>query len=199
MPAARSPVPDLAHELRTPLNNILGWVLLMRSQPGDARIQAEGLAVIERNVRLQAQVLADFSELDALDGPLPAPAPERTDLIAVLRGAGVAMPDGLLPGGPVDVLAEPAPLARLAGLLLRLCPVPDRLEAARAGDVVGLRVAGAGGGATRREAFTGPPLRAGSSLEFALARRLAIRQGGDLSVEAAGDGLVFVLTLPAPP
>ncbi|WP_428309411.1 ATP-binding protein [Hydrocarboniphaga sp.] len=52
----------VSHELRTPLNSILGWSDILMRQPRDADA-TQGLASIERNARLQAQMIADL--LDA--------------------------------------------------------------------------------------------------------------------------------------
>ncbi len=53
----------LSHELRTPLNAILGWTQVLRSgrsQPADF---AKGLEVIERNVRIQSQLVEDLLDM----------------------------------------------------------------------------------------------------------------------------------------
>jgi PAS domain S-box-containing protein len=46
----------LSHELRTPLNAILGWTQILRSHGKQDEEIAEGLEVIERNTRVQAQL-----------------------------------------------------------------------------------------------------------------------------------------------
>jgi signal transduction histidine kinase len=52
----------LSHELRTPLNAVLGWanVLLLRKLQ-DEELKQE-LATIERNTRIQAQIIEDLLE-----------------------------------------------------------------------------------------------------------------------------------------
>lgn len=56
----------LSHELRSPLNPILGWtkLLQMGSLSEDQRIQA--LATIERNARLQAQLIEDLLDISRI-------------------------------------------------------------------------------------------------------------------------------------
>ena len=50
----------ISHELRSPLNAIMGWVTLMRKPNATAATLADGLPVIERNARIQAQMLNDL-------------------------------------------------------------------------------------------------------------------------------------------
>lgn len=56
----------LSHELRTPLNSIVGWAqLLMRPEISRADI-AEGVEVIERNARAQAQLIDDLLDVSRI-------------------------------------------------------------------------------------------------------------------------------------
>lgn len=50
----------LSHELRTPLNPILGWVKLLRSCKFDETKTAAALEIIERNAKVQAQLIEDL-------------------------------------------------------------------------------------------------------------------------------------------
>ncbi|HKY22977.1 MAG TPA: CHASE domain-containing protein [Vicinamibacterales bacterium] len=56
----------LSHELRTPLNAILGWVTMMRSGSVRAERQAHALAVIERNARLQSELIEDLLDISRI-------------------------------------------------------------------------------------------------------------------------------------
>lgn len=59
-------VATLSHELRTPLNAIQGWVHLLRS--GSAEIDlAEALDVIDRNVRVQTQMVNDLLDTSRIN------------------------------------------------------------------------------------------------------------------------------------
>lgn len=50
----------LSHELRTPLNPILGWTKLLQSRPFNPDKATKALQTIERNARLQAQLVEDL-------------------------------------------------------------------------------------------------------------------------------------------
>ena len=56
----------LSHELRTPLNAILGWVRLMGSGNLDAQTMQRAIEIIERNTRLQAQLIEDLLDVSRI-------------------------------------------------------------------------------------------------------------------------------------
>jgi signal transduction histidine kinase len=57
----------ISHELRTPLNAILGWTQLLRRKPDAAPEHRERcLDVIERNTRLQAQLISDLLDVSRI-------------------------------------------------------------------------------------------------------------------------------------
>ena len=56
----------LSHELRTPLNAILGYAQLLRGLTHDPDEMAEGLEVIERNARIQTQIIADLLDMSRI-------------------------------------------------------------------------------------------------------------------------------------
>jgi PAS domain S-box-containing protein len=56
----------LSHELRTPLNAILGWAQVLRSGPKDKADLAKGLETIERNARVQTQLIEDLLDMSRI-------------------------------------------------------------------------------------------------------------------------------------
>ena len=56
----------LSHELRTPLNAIFGWTQLLKRGKDDPEILAEGIDVIDRNVRMQTQLIEDLLDMSRI-------------------------------------------------------------------------------------------------------------------------------------
>lgn len=55
----------LSHELRTPLNAILGWAQVIRHSRDNETLD-EGLAIIERNARVQVQLIEDLLDMSRI-------------------------------------------------------------------------------------------------------------------------------------
>ncbi|MGV0103530.1 PAS domain-containing protein [Nostoc sp. DSM 114160] len=53
----------LSHELRSPLNPILGWTRLLQTRKFSEKKTAEALATIERNAKLQTQLIDDLLDV----------------------------------------------------------------------------------------------------------------------------------------
>jgi PAS domain S-box-containing protein len=56
----------LSHELRTPLSSILGWAQVLRRGTRDPADLARGLQTIERNARVQAQLIEDLLDMSRI-------------------------------------------------------------------------------------------------------------------------------------
>jgi PAS domain S-box-containing protein len=77
----------LSHELRSPLNPILGWTKLMQTRKFDPDRTAEALFTIERNAKLQCQLIDDLLDVaKILRGKLSMEA-APVDLAAVVEAA----------------------------------------------------------------------------------------------------------------
>ena len=55
----------LSHEVRTPLNAILGWATILRGKCSEAELK-EGMEVIERNCKAQAQLIEDVLDVSRI-------------------------------------------------------------------------------------------------------------------------------------
>jgi signal transduction histidine kinase/ActR/RegA family two-component response regulator len=56
----------LSHELRTPLSAILGWTQLLQVKGKEPGLLEKGLVTIERNARLQAQLIEDLLDMSRI-------------------------------------------------------------------------------------------------------------------------------------
>ncbi|MFN2514924.1 MAG: ATP-binding protein [Pyrinomonadaceae bacterium] len=56
----------LSHELRTPLTSVLGWANILRGPSIDERMLRDGLQAIERNARVQTQLIDDLLEVSRI-------------------------------------------------------------------------------------------------------------------------------------
>jgi PAS domain S-box-containing protein len=56
----------VSHELRTPLTSIIGWSSVARSQPDKLETLNKALATIERNARLQLQLVEDLLDVSRM-------------------------------------------------------------------------------------------------------------------------------------
>ena len=74
----------LGHELRTPLNAVLGWSQILRRSKDLPREVLDGLAVIERNGRSQAQIIEDLLDMSAIVSGKIRLEIQKVDLGAVI-------------------------------------------------------------------------------------------------------------------
>jgi len=56
----------LSHELRTPLTSVLGWSNILRGNSTDEALLNKGLEAIERNARVQTQLIDDLLEVSRI-------------------------------------------------------------------------------------------------------------------------------------
>jgi PAS domain S-box-containing protein len=77
----------VSHELRTPLNAILGWTQMLRQDNADDPDLQEGLSVIERNTRIQVQLVDDLLDMGRIASGKVRLDVQRVDLAGVLEAA----------------------------------------------------------------------------------------------------------------
>ncbi|HSI15009.1 MAG TPA: PAS domain S-box protein [Chthoniobacter sp.] len=76
----------LSHELRTPLTAILGWIQILKELPTPEELE-QGIEVIERNVRLQSQLIEDLLDISRIESGKVALDVQRLNLVAIVSAA----------------------------------------------------------------------------------------------------------------
>jgi PAS domain S-box-containing protein len=77
----------LSHELRTPLNAVLGWATALRAGHFPTEEFEQGLETIERNARVQAQIIEDLLDMSRIISGKVRLDVQRVDLPAVVAEA----------------------------------------------------------------------------------------------------------------
>ncbi len=132
----------VSHELRNPLNSMLGYARLMRANPHDAAQVANYAEIVERNARMQQQLIEDLLDTARIiSGKLKietAPTDLRlvlADALAVVRAAAEAKQIELratLGDEPQSLIGDAARLQQVAWNLLqnaiKFTPAQGRVE-----------------------------------------------------------------------
>ena len=113
-------VATVSHELRTPLNAIFGWVAMLKMGSLDAAGRDKALDVIERNTRVQAQLIEDLLDMARFIRGTVRLEMQPVDLGAVLESA-------------VDAVKPAADARRVVVSRSRAARRRDRLRGRRAG------------------------------------------------------------------
>jgi signal transduction histidine kinase/ActR/RegA family two-component response regulator len=98
----------LSHELRTPLTSLLGWSSVLREAKRDEKILTQGLEAIDRNARVQAQLIDDLLDVSRIvSGKLNLEV-RPLDIASVTRAAiNVVRPAADAKGISLDYFAAP--------------------------------------------------------------------------------------------
>ena len=218
----------LSHELRTPLGAVLSWAHLLRSGRLDAPGAARAVETIDRNARLQAQLindLLDVSRITAgkleLDLRVVDPASVVEAALSALRPEADAA--GLVVDAAIDhslgaLRADPDRLQQVMSNLLsnaiKFTPRGGRIEIRleRAGSAATIAVSDTGPGIgadllphvfERFRQGEGPATRrhGGLGLGLTIVRHLVELHGGTVEVESPGElgGATFIVRLPLLP
>ena len=215
----------LSHELRTPLNAIVGWARILRSGPVDPEDLEEGLAAIDRNAKVQAQIIEDLLDISRIiSGNLRLDV-QRVNLLEVIEAAIAAvMPAAEAKGvrihkvldslaGPVS--GDPARLQQVVWNLLsnavKFTPKGGRVQVLleRVNSHVEITVIDTGIGIKPeflphvfdrfRQADSSTTRRHGGlGLGLAIVKQLVEMHGGTVRAKSPGEGQgsTFVVTLP---
>jgi PAS domain S-box-containing protein len=218
-------IATLSHELRTPLNAVVGWVSLLKKGLLAPDKQARALEVIERNTRIQTQLLSDILDISRIThGKLRL---ERGDveMAALLESAidairptalekGVEL-DEQLAGAQATVVGDQARLQQIVWNLLvnalKFTPAGGRIQvrARPAGSWVEVTVADNGAGiAPEFLPFVFDPFRQGDEplarahlglgLGLPIVKHLVELHGGTVTAASDGPGLGATFTVRLP-
>jgi PAS domain S-box-containing protein len=215
----------LSHELRSPLTPILGWVTMLRSEQVGSAETAHALEVIERNARLQAQLVEDLLDVSRImSGKLriePAPIDLRSVVergLDAVRGAAHKRRIELsveLGAEPVRVLADPERLQQVVWNLganaVKFSAEGGAVEVKIEvdGELARLRVRDDGVGMSAeflphafehfQQASSGSTrTHGGLGLGLAIVSHIVQAHGGSVSAESAGIGRGATITVALP-
>jgi signal transduction histidine kinase len=219
-------IATLSHELRTPLNAVMGWIFQLRHSTLDADAQARALDSLERNVRVQAQLINDLLDISRISKGKLQLQITWTDLCTAVEAAiesvraSIALKDVALHADLTSVIVagDPARLQQIAANLLTNAAqfTPEhgaiRVTTARDGARALLCVQDTGAGIERaflphvfdqfRQGAGGLSRKHGGlGLGLSVVRQLVELHGGSVVVqsEGAGRGATFTVELPIDP
>jgi signal transduction histidine kinase/CheY-like chemotaxis protein len=98
----------LSHELRTPLNAVLGWTQVLRRSSPLPKDVMDGLTVIERNARAQAQIIDDLLDMSSIISGKVRLDVDRLDLASIVAATiETVKPAALAKGIRLQMLLDP--------------------------------------------------------------------------------------------
>jgi PAS domain S-box-containing protein len=77
----------LSHELRSPLQSMLGWTQMLKERSFDERTVRKGLTTIDRNIKLQIQLIEDLLDVSRIVAGKLRLSLQRVDLMEVVASA----------------------------------------------------------------------------------------------------------------
>jgi hypothetical protein len=215
----------LSHELRTPLNAILGWSQIIKRQTASTDDLAQGIDVIERNARAQAQIIEDLLDMSRIISGKVRLDVQRLSMEPILRAAlasatpaadakGIRIQAVLDPlAGPVN--GDPARLQQVFWNLLtnavKFTPKGGRVQVVfeRVNSHLEISVADTGEGIRPeflphvfdrfRQADASTTRRHGGlGLGLSIVKQLVELHGGSVRAKSAGEGqgATFIVSLP---
>ena len=218
----------LSHELRSPLNPILGWSKLLQTGKLDAAKTAQALATIERNAKLQTELIEDLLDVSKiLQGKLSLniravdlaltveSAIETVNLAAVAKSIEIRT---VLDPQIGQILGDAGRLQQVVWNLVsnavKFTSAGGRVEVnlTRVGDRAQITVADTGIGIApeflpyvfdyfRQKDGATTRKFGGLGLGLAIVRHLVELHGGTVAAESQGEGLgaTFTVRLPLSP
>ncbi|GAB4234591.1 MAG: hypothetical protein Kow00121_62340 [Elainellaceae cyanobacterium] len=215
----------LSHELRSPLNPILGWSKLLQTRKLDDQKIQQALATIERNAKLQAQLIEDLLDVSRILRGKFALSTASVDLVNTIEAAletvrlaveakGIEI-QTVLPANVGPVIGDAARLQQVIWNLLtnavKFTPpggtVEIRLE--QINTHAQIQVKDTGKGITpkflpyvfdyfRQEDGTTTRKFGGLGLGLAIVRHITELHGGTVWAESPGEGMGATFTVQLP-
>jgi signal transduction histidine kinase len=217
----------LSHELRTPLNAMLGWTALLAGGQLDEATSKRALEIIDRNTRVQAQLIEDLLDISRIISGKLRLEFSRVGLDALLDGAiesvrhaaeakGIAIDASV--GVEVPLLCDAGRMQQVLWNLLsnaiKFTPDGGRVtvHATTHGERVVLTVSDTGAGIApeflpyvfdrfRQQDGATTREQGGLGLGLSIVRHVVERHGGTVSAtsEGSGKGATFVVDVPLAP
>ena len=218
----------LSHELRTPLNAILGWARLLASGQLDQATAKRAVEIIDRNTRLQAQLIDDLLDISRIiTGKLRLEL-RAVSLRSIVEGAlesvrpsadarGVTLVTNLTEATET-LLCDPARMQQVIWNLLsnaiKFTPAGGTVTVtgSRVGGLAVMTVTDTGAGISpsflphvfdrfRQQDAATTRAHGGLGLGLSIVRHLVELHGGSVeaSSEGPGQGATFTVTVPVAP
>ncbi|MGI9065809.1 MAG: hybrid sensor histidine kinase/response regulator [Pyrinomonadaceae bacterium] len=218
----------VSHELRTPLNAIIGWSHLLRGGSLDKATASRALETIDRNAKVQAQLIEDILDVSRMITGKLRLNNEPVDIASVINAAidsvqlavdskDIELEVTLDPSAR-HTLGDSSRLQQVVWNLLsnaiKFTPSGGRIEVKvkRAGRNLKIRVSDSGQGIGpdflpfiferfRQADGTTTRQHGGLGLGLAIVRHLVELHGGTITAESAGEGRgsTFIIKLPLAP
>ncbi|MBH8572235.1 response regulator [Nostocaceae cyanobacterium CENA369] len=214
----------LSHELRSPLSPILGWTKLLQTRKFDETKMAEALATIERNAKLQTQLIDDLLDIakilrgklsiDAAPVNLAFVIESALDAVRTAAAAKSILLHPVLPNVG-QVSGDSTRLQQIVWNLLanaiKFTPKGGRVETRleRVGEQARIIVSDTGKGINpeflphifesfRQEDVSITRKYGGLGLGLAIVRQLVEAHGGTIAADSPGEGLGATFTVYLP-
>ncbi len=213
-------IASASHELRTPIFSLGGFLELLADEELDDDTRRQFLEQIRGQVERMRNLATELLDLSRLESGALVLRPEPTDIGQLAREVATEFTPAAqrhraevelkLAGEPIELECDPERVAQVLRILLdnALVHTPEgtgvRVSAARVNGHVRLEVSDRGLGIKRQNMphifepfFTSNDEAQGAGLGLAIARELAERMHGELSVRSVPGRTTFSLELPS--